>query len=196
MPSPRPPATGAARPQSGPGRSSLLIAAALAAVLGSGLSACAPAANDAPQAVRDAATVTPQNNATPNAQSADGPRGFLDPAPPPPTSDTIILSGGTLIADAVSDEHPDGLFDAVVVIQDGRLVGYGKRGSVEVPDDSVGVDTSGRFIVPVGTTLHVGQPIALAVYAMRPAKDADSRATALFGTYRDGVWERLAPADD
>ncbi|MEM7080379.1 MAG: hypothetical protein AAF513_17310 [Pseudomonadota bacterium] len=68
--------------------------------------------------------------------------GFLDEPPPPPTSDNLILSGGTLVtADAR-------ITDAVVVIAAGELNGWGQRGQVDVPNDSIGYDMRAKWIVP------------------------------------------------
>ncbi len=76
---------------------------------------------------------------------ADMPPGFLDEPPPGPTSATTVLSGGTLIADAVTS-------DAVVVVQNGLLLAWGARGAVDVPNDSVGLDMRGKWIVPGAET--------------------------------------------
>lgn len=67
------------------------------------------------------------------------------PEPPPPiTSATQILSGGWLLRGDGSDPQ----FDSILVIRDGKVVGLGKRGSVDVPADSVGIDASGKWILP------------------------------------------------
>lgn len=86
----------------------------------------------------------------------------MDEPPAPPTSNTMILSGGTLIG--VED-----LFDAVVVIQDNRVIAAGKRGTVPVPPDSIGIDASGKFIVAVDPeqTL-IGGPADLILYEAHP----------------------------
>lgn len=71
------------------------------------------------------------------------------PEPPPPmTSSTQILSGGWLLSGDGSKPQ----FDAIVVIRDGVIVGVGKRGTIDVPADSVGVDASGKWILPGNTT--------------------------------------------
>ena len=67
--------------------------------------------------------------------------GFLDPAPPGPTSDTTILSGGTIVSGDV-------IADAVLVVTNGKLVAYGARGNVDIPNDSIGVDMRGKWIAP------------------------------------------------
>lgn len=69
------------------------------------------------------------------------PPGFLDEPPPPPTSDNLILSGGTVV---IGEERID---DAVVVLSAGELVAWGKRGGVDVPNDSIGHDMRGKWIV-------------------------------------------------
>lgn len=74
-------------------------------------------------------------------QEKDLPPSFLDEAPPLPTSATEILGGGTLVM-------PDGSFveDSLIVITDGKLVAWGPRGEVEVPNDSIGHDLRGKWI--------------------------------------------------
>ena len=93
-----------------------------------GVAACEPA--PAPQAESDV-----------SVEEADMPPGFLDDPPPGPTSATTVLSGGTLITDAETG-------DAVVVVQNGLLLASGTRGEVDVPNDSVGLDMRGKWIVP------------------------------------------------
>jgi hypothetical protein len=82
-------------------------------------------------------------------QQASVDRTFPEP-PPPVTSTTQILSGGWLLSGDGSDPQ----FDSIVVIRDGLIVGVGKRGTVDVPADSVGVDASGKWILP-GTTAQL-----------------------------------------
>ena len=69
------------------------------------------------------------------------PPGFLDEPPPPPTSNTQVLSGGTLVTDATIE-------DSVVVLTDGKLVAWGERGRVAMPNDSIGFDMRGHWIIP------------------------------------------------
>ena len=75
------------------------------------------------------------------AEPRNLPPGFLDEPPPPPTSNTQVLSGGTLVADTVIE-------DSVVVLSEGRVIAWGKRGAVDMPNDSVGFDLRGRWITP------------------------------------------------
>lgn len=72
------------------------------------------------------------------------PPGFLDEAPPGPVSNTVVLSGGTLMS-----EPP--ITDSAVVITDGLIVAWGKREQVTMPNDSIGKDMRGKWLVP-GTT--------------------------------------------
>ena len=72
------------------------------------------------------------------------PPGFLDDAPAPPTSENHVFSGGTLVLD-------EEINDAVVVIAKGKLVSWGKRGEVDVPNDSIGYDMRGKWLVPGAT---------------------------------------------
>ena len=83
------------------------------------------------------------------------PPGFMDPAPPPPTSDTVIWSGGTLLTDPPVE-------DAVVVVRNGDLLAWGRRGEVDVPNDSVGEDMSGKFLKPRGP-LQAGIPVDIEI---------------------------------
>lgn len=72
------------------------------------------------------------------------------PQPPAPmTSATQILSGGWVLSGDGSKPE----FDSIVVIRGGIIVGVGKRGSVDVPADSVGVDASGKWILPGSSAL-------------------------------------------
>lgn len=76
-------------------------------------------------------------------QSSGAARHYPEP-PSPVTSATQILSGGWLLVGDGSDPQ----FDTIVVIRDGLIVGVGKRGTVDVPADSVGIDASGKWILP------------------------------------------------
>ena len=76
------------------------------------------------------------------------PPGFLDEPPPKPKSNTLVLSGGDLVLDTV-------IADAVVVIQNGKLLAWGKRGEVDMPNDSIGADMRGKWISP-GTPEDLG----------------------------------------
>ncbi len=71
----------------------------------------------------------------------DMPPGFLDEPPPGPVSATTVFSGAMLLTTDVKS-------DAVVVVQNGRLLSSGLRGEVEMPNDSVGLDMRNRWIVP------------------------------------------------
>ena len=100
------------------------------------------------------------------AAQAPLPPGFLDEAPPLPTSDTVILSGGTLVLTPA-------IADAVVVITDGVVQAWGKRGEVDVPSDSVGRDMRGKWLVPKGS-LAAGKTAAFTLYDGPPSA-GDSR---------------------
>lgn len=79
--------------------------------------------------------------------SATETRNYPEP-PPPMTSSTQILSGGWLLSGDGSQPE----FDAIVVMRGGVIVGVGKRGTVDVPADSVGIDASGKWILPGNST--------------------------------------------
>ena len=114
------------------------------------------------------------------AAGREMPPSFMDEPPAPPTSGTIILSGGTLIG--VED-----LFDAVVVVQDNRVIAAGKRGTVPVPPDSVGIDASGKFIVAVDPeqTL-IGGPADLILYEAHPD---EAQQPAVYARVVAGEWQ-------
>ena len=69
------------------------------------------------------------------------PGGFLDDDTPAPQSDTVILSGGVFIRDG------EELTDSVVVITGDKLVAWGKRGTVDIPNDSLGYDMTRKWII-------------------------------------------------
>ncbi len=68
------------------------------------------------------------------------PPGYTDAPPPGPTSDTTILSGGTFVL-------AQSIADSVVVISNNKLMAWGPRGEVELPNDSIGMDMRGKWIV-------------------------------------------------
>ena len=79
---------------------------------------------------------SPSKNETGNM-----PPSFLDPAPSRPTSDTAIWAGVNLLTDPPINDY-------LLVIDKGRVVGWGQRGTVEVPNDSMGVDMRAYWISP------------------------------------------------
>ena len=74
-------------------------------------------------------------------ETANMPPSFLDPAPSRPTSDTAIWAGVNLLTDPPTNDY-------LLVIEKGRVVGWGQRGSVDVPNDSMGVDMRAYWISP------------------------------------------------
>ena len=83
-------------------------------------------------------------SSNPSTSALDNlPPGFTDDAPPPPTSSTQVLSGGTFenSGDVV-------LADAVIVLTEGNFIAAGARGNTDMPNDSIGHDMRGKFIVP------------------------------------------------
>lgn len=123
------------------------------------------------------------------------PAGFLDAPPPLPVSDTIVLSGGNLILDAVTT-------DTAIVLQQGKLMAWGKRGEVDMPNDSIGKDLRGKWITPGTltdleaatlpnlTALKVGAAANMLVFKTGPDI---SRATSddLYGTISNGELQIL-----
>jgi len=93
------------------------------------------------------------------------PPGFLDEPPPPPTSSTQVLSGGTLVTDSIIE-------DSVVVLNNGNLVAWGKRGEVDMPNDSVGFDLRGQWII-AGTWQQAVAGTLSAAPPLRPGEPAN-----------------------
>ena len=106
------------------------------------------------------------------------PPGFLDEAPPPPTSATEILGGGTLVL-------PDGSFveDSLLIITDGKLVAWGKRGDVDVPNDSVGFDLRGKWIQAAELSAGTAADLKFSERTL----GSSEVGTQVIGGYRDGV---------
>ena len=86
------------------------------------------------------------------------------------------------------------LFDAVVVIQGARVIAAGKRGTVPVPPDSVGIDASGKFIVAVDPeqTL-IGGPADLVLYEAHPNQ---AEAPGVYARVVAGEWQLGGIAGD
>ena len=122
---------------------------------------------------------TPEAAPTTEPSAPNLPPGFLDDPPPPPTSDTAILSGGTLLL-------PDGseLRDSLVIITRGDLVDWGKRGEVDVPHDSIGVDLSGKWLQP--QTLAVGAAAEIR-FADKDPRTPESDESAYIGGFSAGT---------
>ena len=74
-------------------------------------------------------------------ETANMPPSFLDPAPSRPSSETAIWAGVNLLTDPPINDY-------LLVIEKGRVVGWGQRGSVDVPNDSMGVDMRAYWISP------------------------------------------------
>ena len=92
----------------------------------------------------------------------------------PPTSDTIVLSGGTLLTDPP-------IADAGVVISNGVLVAFGPRTEVDMPHDSAGFAMRGKWLQPTAP-LVVGEPPNLNILIDDPSA---SEAT-VYATVADG----------
>ena len=74
-------------------------------------------------------------------ETANMPPSFLDPAPSRPSSETAIWAGVNLLTDPPINDY-------LLVIEKGRVVGWGQRGTVDVPNDSMGVDMRAYWISP------------------------------------------------
>ena len=114
---------------------------------------------------------------TPAPSEPDMP-GFLDEPPPPPTPATEILGGGTLVL-------ADGSFieDSLIVITNGKLVAWGKRGEVEVPNDSIGIDVRGKWIQAARLEAGANADLQFSERTL----GMDELNPEINGTYADGV---------
>ncbi len=105
-------------------------------------------------------------------ETNDMPPGFLDEPPPPPTSETSVLSGGTLMLDPP-------VTDSVLVLHQGTIMAWGKRGEVAMPNDSIGVDMRGKWLYSgtvaelnegiVKADLLINQPANMIILSQDPA---------------------------
>ncbi len=59
-------------------------------------------------------------------------------------SATQIYSGGWV----VQGDGTEPQFDHIVVVTDGQIMAVGKRGTIDVPADSIGIDVSGKWLLP------------------------------------------------
>ena len=103
---------------------------------------------------REPQTLAPGVNTPP-------PPGFTDAPPPAPVSDTVILSGGILLT-----EPP--ITDSAIVITEGVVTGWGRRGEMDIPNDSIGRDVRGLWIRATHTLVS-GAIADLQVYDQFPA---------------------------
>lgn len=113
-----------------------------------------------------------QTTETESTTSTSGelPPGFMDEPPPPPVSDTLVLSGGTLM---MGEE----ISDSVVVIKDGKLLAWGKRGEVSMPNDSIGYDMRGKWLMPLGGVPSIGDSASFDVMIAAPEQEVSGGVT-------------------
>ncbi|XOV81448.1 MAG: hypothetical protein ACFHXK_11225 [bacterium] len=150
------------------------------------LTACGGAEPNTPSSDAESAAAT-------GAEAVEAlPPGFTDEPPPPPTSDTTVFSGGTLLLE-------ESISDAVVVISNNTLISWGRRGNVDLPNDSVGMDMRGKWIVggvaedlaggqlTLPASLTRGEPARLLVFNSDPAI-TDDLSEALYAIVdEDGI---------
>lgn len=128
---------------------------------------------------------TPETTAS--EMERDLPPGFTDEAPPGPTSDTTVLSGGILYA--------GGAFpDAAIVVTRGKLIAWGSRGEVDMPNDSIGFDMRGKWIAPgvqnedgsltLTALPEPGDAAAFLIFTDQPTEQPDSDG--LIGWFANG----------
>ena len=90
-------------------------------------------------------------------------------------SDRLAIVGATVIDGTGAPPRPD----AVVVVEDRRIVSVGGRGSVVLPDDADVIDATGKWLIPGLIDAHVHLSRSASLYSA--PDDLDLRA------YRD--WE-------
>ena len=85
------------------------------------------------------------------------------PAQPPPESTATVYEGARVIYDARRAPIEDGAF----VVDGGRIVAVGKRGSIRAPDGAVHVDLTGKTVMPslIDAHIHIGYQKGLAYSA-------------------------------
>ena len=119
------------------------------------------------------------------------PPGFTDEAPPPPTSSTQVLSGGTF-----ENTREAVLVDAVIVLTEGNFIAAGTRGNTDMPNDSIGHDMRGKFIVPGHVTdgqiviadgLNEGDVASLLILD----QSVDHKDAKVLGYFKDGTLTML-----
>jgi imidazolonepropionase-like amidohydrolase len=76
------------------------------------------------------------------------------PAQPPPEATATIFEGARVIYDARRAPIEDGAF----VVDNGRIVAVGKRGSIRAPEGAARVDLTGKTVMPalIDAHIHIG----------------------------------------
>ena len=121
------------------------------------------------------------NNATDTTKASTEalPPGFTDEPPPAPTSNTSVLSGGNLVfnsGDTSPGSDDSTINDSVIVITNGKLVAWGKRGETDMPNDSIGYDLRGKWITSANI-MRQGGEAELSIYSADPTTPAATTAT-------------------
>lgn len=114
----------------------------------------------------DNSTVSWFNGPTLFTRSLDEAFAFVDGAPetlPDPVAEGIDLSfttkadkptgytalmGGKIVTMRDADSTQEVIEDGVVLIKDNRIAAVGKRGEVDIPDNTLQIDTQGKIIIP------------------------------------------------
>ena len=125
----------------------------------------------------DNSTVSWFNGPTLFTRSLDKAFAFVDGAPatlPDPVAEGIDLSfttkadkptgytalmGGKIVTMRDADSTQEVIEDGVVLIKDNRIAAVGKRGEVDIPDNTLQIDTQGKTIIPglIDAHAHVSQ---------------------------------------
>ncbi len=76
------------------------------------------------------------------------------PAQPPPESTATIYEGARVIYDARRAPIEDGAF----IVDNGRIVAVGKRGSIRAPEGAAHIDFTGKTVMPalIDAHIHIG----------------------------------------
>ena len=83
--------------------------------------------------------------------------GFTAPADLP--EGRIALTGGRVVTMRGAESTQEVIEDGVVVVNGNRIEGVGAAGDVEVPDDAVVIDVSGKTVVPGFVDVHAHGPM-------------------------------------
>ncbi|MFZ0746127.1 MAG: amidohydrolase family protein [Terracidiphilus sp.] len=67
---------------------------------------------------------------------------------PPPVSAPLVLAGGTLIDVTDWGRSAKDLQNAIVIVNDGRIVAVGSRADLSIPKGARVIDCTGRYLIP------------------------------------------------
>jgi len=67
---------------------------------------------------------------------------------PPAASAPLVLAGGTVVDVTHWGRSAKDQFDAIVIVQNGRIVQVGSRAEVPIPKDARVIDCTGKYLIP------------------------------------------------